>query len=125
LDLCKSVESWSSCVASPRSAASVHGVGHEGDSYVAAVARYIRIQSAPSGSKALKNDGYHKLAALAQAGERDADMTDGRPHGGASDGAVLGGGHSIAGELASPSKPPSHLPTPLTLPHDGVGARRS
>ena len=38
----------------------------------------------------MQNERYHKLAALAQAGERDAAMTDGRPHGGASDGAVLG-----------------------------------
>ena len=82
-------------VATPRSAASVHGVGHEGDSYVAAVARYIRIQTAPSGSKALQNGRYHKVAALAQAGERVAAMAGGRPHGAASNGAVLGGGHSI------------------------------
>ena len=61
-------------VATPRSAASVHGVGREGDSYVAAVARYIRIQTAPSGSKALQNGRYRKLAALAQAGERDAAL---------------------------------------------------
>ena len=112
-------------VASPRSAASVHAVGHEGDSYVAAVARYIRIQTAPSGSKALKNDGYHKLAALAQDGEREAAMAYGRPQGAASNGTVLGGGQHIAGELASPSHPPSHVTTPLTFPRDGVGARRS
>ena len=112
-------------VATPRSAASVHGVGREGDSYVAAVARYIRIQTAPSGSKALKNERYHKLATLAQAAERDAAMAGSRPHGAASNGAVLGGGQSISRELASPSQPPSHLPTPLTFPRDGVGDRRS
>ena len=111
-------------VASPRSAASVHAVGHEGDSYVAAVARYIRIQTASSGSKALKRERYRQLAALAQASEREAAMADGRPQGAASNGAVLGGGQRIAGELASPAQPPSHLPTPLTLLCDGVGAQR-
>ena len=125
MDLCKSVESWSSCVASPRSAASVHGVGHEGDCVVAAVARYNTIQTASRESKALQAERSHKLAALAQAGERDAAIADGRPHGAASDGDVLGGRQSNSGELASPSQPPSHLPTPLTFPRDGVGARRS
>ena len=120
-------------VTTPRSAASVHGVGREGDSYVAAVARYIRIQTlvqtAPSGSKALQNGRYRKLAALAQAGERDAALAGGRPQGAASNGTVLGVGQHIAGELTSPSQPPSHLPTPLTFPRDGladgVGDRRS
>ena len=109
-------------VAVPRSAASVHGVGNEGESYVADVARYIGIQSASAGSKALQNERYHKLAALAQAGERDAAMADVRPHGGASDGAVLGGHQCTTCELASPSQPSSHAPTPLTFPRDGVGA---
>ena len=63
-----------------------------------------------------------KLAALAQVGERDAAMAIGRPHGGASDGAVLGGHQCITCELASPSQPSSHAPTPLTFPRDGVGA---
>ena len=112
-------------VTTPRSAASVHGVGHKGDWYVAAVARYIPIQTASSGSKALQNERDRKLAALAQAGERDAALAGGRPHGAASDGDVLGGGQSNSGELASASQPPSHLPTPLTLPRDGIGARRS
>ena len=77
-------------VATPPSAASVHAVAGEGDWYVAAVARYIRIQTAPSGSKALQNGRYHKVAALAQADEWDAAMAGGRPHGAASNGAVLG-----------------------------------
>jgi ketosteroid isomerase-like protein len=42
-------------VAAPRSAASVHGVGHEGDCVVAAVARYNTIETASAGSKALQN----------------------------------------------------------------------
>ena len=112
-------------VASPRSAASDHGVGNEGDSYVADVARFCTHQRASSGSKALQNERGHKLAALAQAGERDAAMADGRPHGGASDGAVLVGHQCITCELASPSQPSSHAPTPLTFPRDGVGAWRS
>ena len=110
---------------SPRGAASDHGVGNEGDSYAAAVARYIRIQTASSESKSLQNKRGQELAALAQAGERDAAMADGRPHGGASDGAVLVGHQCITYELASPSQPSSHAPTPLTFPRDGVGAWRS
>ena len=112
-------------VTTPPSAASVRAVAGEGDSYGAAVARYIRIQTASQESKALQRERYRKLAALAQAGERDAALAGGRPQGAASDGAVLGSGQSMSGELASPSQPPSHLPTPLTLPRDGVGARRS
>ena len=112
-------------VAAPRSAASGHGVGHEGDSYVAGIARICRHQRASSGSKAQKNERCPKLAALAQAGERDAAMADGRPHGGASDGAVLVGHQCITCKLASPSQPSSHAPTPLTFPRDGVGAWRS
>ena len=68
-------------LALPRSAASVHGVGNEGDSYVAGIARVCTHQRASSGSKALQNERGPKLAALAQAGERDAAMADGRPHG--------------------------------------------
>ena len=100
-------------------------VAGEGDWYVAAVARYIRIQTASRDSKALKNERDHKLAALAQAGERHEAMADGRPHGGANDGAVLGDGKRISGALISPSQPPSHVLTPLTFPRDGVGDRRS
>ena len=108
--ICRKVTFWEilphNRVAVPRSAASVHGVGNEGESSVADVARYRGIQSASAGSKALQNERYHKLAALAQAGgERDAAMADGRPHGGASDGAVLGGHQSITCELASPPQP--------------------
>ena len=58
-------------VATPRSAASVHGIGHEGDWYVAAVARYIPIQTASPGSKALQDGRYHKVAALAQGASRE------------------------------------------------------
>ena len=78
-------------VATPRIAPSVHAVAGESDCYVAAVARYITIQTASAGSKALQNERYHKLAALAQADERDALMADGRPQGVASSGAVLSG----------------------------------
>ena len=42
-------------VAAPRSAASVHGVGHGGDCVVAAVARYNTIETASAGSKVLQN----------------------------------------------------------------------
>ena len=112
-------------VLSPRSAASDHGVGNEGDSSVAAVVRYRGIQTASSESKSLQNKRGQELAALAQAGERDAAMADGRPHGGASDGAVLVDHQCITCELASPSQPSSHAPTPLTFPRDGVGAWRS
>ena len=112
-------------LALPRSAASVHGVGNEGDCYVAAVARYITIQLASRDSNALKKERERKSAAPAQAGERDAAMADGRPHGGASDGAVLVDHQCIACELASPSQPSPHAPTPLTFPRDGVGAWRS
>ena len=55
-------------VAAPRSAASGHGVGNEGDSYVAGIARVCTHQRASSGSKALQNERGPKLAALAQAG---------------------------------------------------------
>ena len=44
---------------------------------------------------ALQNERYHKLAALAQAVERDAAMAVGRPHGDAIDGAVLVGRQRI------------------------------
>eukprot|EP00966_Prymnesium_polylepis_P298567 6899560-Prymnesium_polylepis.1 len=73
----------------------------------------------------MQNERYHKLATLAQAGERVEAMADGRPHCGASDGAVLGGHQCTICELASSSQPSSHASTPLTFPRDGVGAWRS
>eukprot|EP00966_Prymnesium_polylepis_P126184 2917899-Prymnesium_polylepis.1 len=108
-------------VATPRSAASVHGVGREGDSYVAAVARYIGILTASSESKALQSERYRRVGG-ACAGRRAGHTArvGGRPRGAASDGAVLGGGQRISGKLASPSQPPSHVPTPLTLRRDGI-----
>ena len=42
-------------LALPRSAASVHGVGNEGDSSVADVARYCTHETASTGSKAPQN----------------------------------------------------------------------
>ena len=57
-------------VLSPRSAASDHGVGNEGDSSAAAVARYRGIHTASSESKSLQNKRGQELAALAQAGVR-------------------------------------------------------
>ena len=65
------------------------------------------------------------VAALAQVGERHEAMADGRPHGDANDGAVLGDSKRISGALVSPSQSPSHVLTPLTFPRDGVGACRS
>ena len=91
LDLRKSVILGLRRLAVPRSAPCVNAVENKHDCYVAAVARYIRIQTASSESKSLQNERYHKLAALAQADERDALMADGRPQGVASNGAVLSG----------------------------------
>ena len=110
-------------LAIPRSAPSVHAVGNERDWYVAAIARYIPIQSASAGSKALKRSRDHNAAALAHVDERDAAMAGGRPQDGASDGAVLGGHQCTTCELASPTHPPSHVTTLLTFPRDGVGLR--
>ena len=93
-------------LALPRSAASVHGVGNEGDWYVAAVARYIPIQLASRDSNALKKESDWKTAFLTLAVERDAAMAVGRPHGDAIDGAVLVGRQRITCDLASlPSRP--------------------
>ena len=91
LDLRKSVILGCRRLALPLVAPCVNAVENEHDCYVAAIARYITIQTASAGSKALKKERERKSAALAQAEERDAAMTGGRPQGGADDGAVLDG----------------------------------
>ena len=96
-------------LALPLSAPSVQATGRKRDSSVARVARYRGIQLASAGSNALKNERDHKVAALAQAGERDAATAGGRSFGGGSDGAVPGSRGSITCELACPSPRPSHV----------------
>ena len=78
-------------LALPLSAPCVNAVENKQEWYKAAIARFVRIQIASAGSKALKKERERKSAALAQAEERDAAMTGGRPQGGADDGAVLDG----------------------------------
>ena len=112
-------------LALPRIAPSVDAVANDRDCYVAAVARYITIQSASRVSNALQNGRDHKSAAPAQADERDAATEDGRSYGGGSDGAVPDGRGGITCELACPSPRPSHVCSPLTFPCDGAGALRS
>jgi len=75
---------------------------------------------APRESNALKNERDHKLAAQVEADERDAAMVDGRPQGGADDGAVPDGRQRLAFRLASPPPRPSHVCTPLTFLRDGA-----
>ena len=99
-------------LALPLTAPSVHAIGRERDSYVARVARYIRIQWASPGSKALKNERDRKTASLTLAVERDATMAVGRPYGDAIDGAVLVGRQRITCDLASLPSRPYHVCTP-------------
>ena len=83
-------------LAATRSAPCVRAVENKREWYVAAIARYIPIQSASAGSIALKKERYRKSAAPAQADKQHAAMTGGRPQGGADDGAVLDGCQLIA-----------------------------
>ena len=87
---------WLQRLALPLRAPCVHAVENHLDCYVAAIARYITIQTASGESIALQNGRDHKSAALAQADERDAAMPDGRPQGSADDGAVLDSRQGIA-----------------------------
>ena len=112
LDLRISVTLWLQRLALPLRAPCVHAVENESDWYKAAIARFVPIQMASGDSNALEHERERKSAAPAQADERDAAMTGGRPQGDADDGDVLDGRQCSACGLASPPMRPFCVCTP-------------